>query len=487
MGYVWGARAVSRRELFVRTHVPGLDDIIPGFPEGGLILVAGLPGTGKTVFGMTFIYRGASIGGEPGVYVSTCESRERFLQLASRLGMDFGRLMMEGLAEHLWIPLTAEEGVSMSVNTVLERVESLGARRLVIDSFTALKQQFKSPGEARIFLQTLLSKILEKLRCTTLLIKEGEPLAEAPDFEEYVADGVLCLRRRYFERRPIRRLEILKLRGAELRNPRLICTIKDGFRVIPPTRIPAPAKTPEHGPSELWPPPDPPGAYTTGILDLDRELGGYQPGSTMLMEIDPRLTFREYNMIVGPMTAGFVLKGRHQLTIPSGGVSPDLLRESFRVYGVDEQAFFERHHIFYERSAVIEKMPNVIEVDLRFADDVGRGITELMLRLVRETGGPVLVAMGVDRIVRFAGEEGLKLLSMAQDLVRALRCLMLWIVKPTMPWLIERLAPIADVHLKITRRHGCMLIHGVKPRTPLYAIQLDPRKSPPIPELVSIV
>lgn len=477
---------VSRRELFVRTHVPGLDDIIPGFPEGGLILVAGLPGTGKTVFGMTFIYRGASVGDEPGVYISTCESKERFLQLASKLGMDFGELMRKGLVEHLWIPLTAEEGVSMSVNTALERVESLGARRLVIDSFTALKQQFKSPGEARIFLQTLLSKILEKLRCTTILIKEGEALAEAPDFEEYVVDGVLCLRKGYFERRPIRWLEIMKLRGAELRNTRLICTIKDGFKVISPTSIFAPTRIPEHGSFELWPP-DPPGAYTTGIPGLDRELGGYQPGSTVLVEIDPRLTFREYNVIVGPTMAGFVLKGRHQLTIPSGGVSPDLLRESFRGYGVSEQEFLERHHIFYERSAVIEKAPNVIEVDLRFADDVGRRITELMLRLVKETGEPVLAAMGVDRIIRFAGEEGLKLLSIVQDLVRALRCLMLWIVKPTMPWLIERLAPIADVHLKITRRHGCMLIYGVKPRTPLYAIQLDPRKSPPIPELVSIV
>lgn len=478
---------MSRKELFVKTYVPGLDDVVPGFPEGGLILITGLPGTGKTVFGMTFVYHGASVGDEPGVYVSTCESKERFLQLASRLGMDFEKLMNEGLVEHLWIPVVTEDGVTTAINMVLERVESLGAKRLVIDSFTALKQQFRSSSEARIFLQTLLSKILERLKCTTLLVKEGEPLAGALDFEEYVADGVLCLRRSYFERRPIRRLEILKLRGAELRNPRVICTIKDGFRMIPPTSIPKPAKAPEHELSGSWPPLDPPGAYTTGIPDLDQELGGYPPGSTVLVEVDPRLTFREYNLLVGPVTASFVLKGRHQLTIPSGGASPDLLKEAFHGYGVDEQAFLERHHIFYERGAIIESMPNVIEVDLRSAGEVGRRVAELMLRLVRETGEPVIAVMGIDRIARFMGEEGLKLLSKIQDLVRALHCLMLWLTKPTTPWLIKSLAPIADMHLKITRRHGCVIIYGIKPRTPLYAIQLDPRKSLLIPELISIV
>jgi len=83
-------------EIFVKTCVPGLDDVIPGFPEGGLILVSGKPGSGKTIMGMTIIYRGALEAGEPGIYVSVYESRERFLQLAKRLGMDFERLEEKG-------------------------------------------------------------------------------------------------------------------------------------------------------------------------------------------------------------------------------------------------------------------------------------------------------------------------------------------------------------------------------------------------------
>lgn len=60
----------------VPTGIEGLDPSIEGgFPRGSLILLAGNPGTGKTVFGAQFLYRGASVYGEPGVYVSFAESR----------------------------------------------------------------------------------------------------------------------------------------------------------------------------------------------------------------------------------------------------------------------------------------------------------------------------------------------------------------------------------------------------------------------------
>ncbi|HDD66366.1 MAG TPA: hypothetical protein ENG52_01930, partial [Nitrososphaeria archaeon] len=35
---------------FVPSGIRGLDEVIPGLPEGGLILLAGNPGTGKTMF-----------------------------------------------------------------------------------------------------------------------------------------------------------------------------------------------------------------------------------------------------------------------------------------------------------------------------------------------------------------------------------------------------------------------------------------------------
>jgi len=54
----------------VSTGVDGFDPLLEGgFPRGSVILVAGSPGTGKTVLSARFIVRGADVG-EPGIYVS---------------------------------------------------------------------------------------------------------------------------------------------------------------------------------------------------------------------------------------------------------------------------------------------------------------------------------------------------------------------------------------------------------------------------------
>ena len=63
--------------MFVSTGVEGLDKLIPGFPRGELIIVAGKPGTGKTVFSASFIYNGAIKSGEKGLYVSLVGTTNR--------------------------------------------------------------------------------------------------------------------------------------------------------------------------------------------------------------------------------------------------------------------------------------------------------------------------------------------------------------------------------------------------------------------------
>ncbi|RLG07698.1 MAG: hypothetical protein DRN65_02975, partial [Thaumarchaeota archaeon] len=77
-------------------------------------------------------------------------------------------------------------------------------------------------------------------------------------------------------------------------------------------------------------------------------------------------------------------------------------------------------------------------------------------------------------------------LAMVQDYVRVRHHLMIWFLKPTRPGVSEKLAPLADIHLKIARRHGGILLYGIKPRTPLYAVQLDPTGETPTPKIIPI-
>jgi len=444
------------------TGVDGFDEVFGGLPGGCLAVVRGAPGTGKTAFAASFIYNGAARYGEPGVYASLIEDEERFHEYMRRLGYDFKPLEERRLFKYIALPTLLKEGLSASINMVLESVESMGARRLVIDSYTAVSQMLEGGVEARVFLHTLLSKILSKLNCTTILIKEEEdPGRPRYGFEEFIADAVIQLKTCRLEDKLIRELTIIKLRGSEVRMPDACFTLHGGFKVLlPPQRPRGAAGRPR-------PPEDPPTAYSTGIPDLDAEMGGYPRGSTILVELDPRIGFPEYSLILAPLGASFMEKGRHHLAITSGGVTERDVREMFReLYGFPDEILDERLHVFPGST--------------RGEDPFGR-----FLEKVKSLKPPHAILIGVDRLLRIYGRDRtLEILETGIDHIRRCGSIMIWLLKPTEPGLPERLASMAHQHLKITRRHGAILLYGVKPRTPLYAIQTDP--TTPVPRIIPV-
>ena len=116
----------------IKTGISGFDELV----EGGLplkfnMLITGAPGTGKTVFGIQYIYYGAK-NGEPGVYVSLDSSKERIAEQAKILGMDLEELEREKKLILLEIP------TDMMLVNVFEMIDSavksIGAKRLVFDN-----------------------------------------------------------------------------------------------------------------------------------------------------------------------------------------------------------------------------------------------------------------------------------------------------------------------------------------------------------------
>ena len=73
----------------ISSGLPGLDSLIEGgIPRGFTVLIAGNPGTGKTILTAHFLYEGLAKG-ENALYVSFSESKEQFNDNTERLGMDF--------------------------------------------------------------------------------------------------------------------------------------------------------------------------------------------------------------------------------------------------------------------------------------------------------------------------------------------------------------------------------------------------------------
>jgi len=199
----------------VPTGIAGLDEMSEGgFPRDSLILLAGSPGSGKTIASAQYLYHGAKNLDEKGVYVSFAERRDFFLDNMKRFGLDFEMLESQGKFKFLDLMTTSEGAVSSTLDIVLREVLEINAKRLVIDSFTAMAQAFKRKIDARIILH-MLDKIMRQTGCTTLLLVELPTGSKTLGlgFEEFVADGIILFET-IDEKEGIRKRAVIrKMRG----------------------------------------------------------------------------------------------------------------------------------------------------------------------------------------------------------------------------------------------------------------------------------
>ena len=197
------------------TGINGLDDMIEGgFPKGSLILLAGSPGSGKTIASAHFLYHGAKSLNENGIYLSFAERREFFIDNMKKFGFDFEMLENQGKFKFLDLLTTREDTVSSTIGMLSREVLELNARRLVVDSFTAMAQAFRRRIDARIILH-MIEKLMSRSACTTLLLVELPTGTKTIGlgFEEFVADGVILFET-VEEREGIRKRAVIrKMRG----------------------------------------------------------------------------------------------------------------------------------------------------------------------------------------------------------------------------------------------------------------------------------
>ncbi|MCE4613824.1 MAG: AAA family ATPase [Desulfurococcales archaeon] len=201
----------------INSGILGLDELLGGgIPRGSIILVAGHPGSGKTVFSAKFIYEGAVRWGEPGLYVSFAESEEDFKKYMKTLDLDFEPLKDRGLFKFLSLPTIIDSyTIEQSIEEILGIAKAMNAKRLVIDSITAVLKTL-GPERTRALLHTALIPGFKRLGITALLIADlpyGSTTV-GMGVEEFVVDGVLVFKMER-ERGMTRRLiEVRKMRGS---------------------------------------------------------------------------------------------------------------------------------------------------------------------------------------------------------------------------------------------------------------------------------
>ena len=471
----------------VPTGVEGLDSVLGGgFPRNSLIIVAGNPGTGKTIFSAQFIYRGATEYGENGVYVSFAESRKSFIDNMRQFGFDFEKLESEGKFRYLDFLTVREAAISAILDMILKEIKRLKAKRLVIDSFSAMSQAFEREFDARVFIHAVLSRIMRQVGCTTILIDEIPYETEhiGGGMEEFVADGIILLRAIEQDERLFRDLLIKKMRGKEITEDRLAFTLKGGFRVFPPFKSRMPTETRRFKPIE-----DNPDKFSTGSADLDRLLdGGYPKGSTVLLEIGRDISNMQYHLILAPTAWNFLANNRGVIIVPSSGVSYDIVKSRIKMADFPEDMIGNVVQLCILEGLSQTRLKHVVRLEGRNIQEDFQKYAKASCSIRVKTGQPILHIVGVDRIASYYGAEGaLKILNTGASIVRENGDLLMAILKPNMYGFSDILNAIADVHLKIIRQHGALLLYGRKPRTRLYFVEAGFSEGYPLPALTPVL
>jgi circadian clock protein KaiC len=228
------------------TGIQGLDEITGGgLPRGRQTLVCGSAGCGKTLLAIEFLIRGALDHGEPGVFMTFEETSEELAQNVRSLGFDLDQLIRQKklIVDHVHIERSQiEETGEYDLEGLFIRlglaIDSIGARRVVLDTIEALFSGLSNQAILRAELRRLFGWLKDRGVTAIITGERGEGSLTRHGLEEYVSDCVILLDHRVTDQLSTRRLRIVKYRGtAHGTNEYPFLIDEHGFSVLPITSL----------------------------------------------------------------------------------------------------------------------------------------------------------------------------------------------------------------------------------------------------------
>ncbi len=263
------------------TGIRGLDEVTDGgLPKGRPTLVCGRAGSGKTLLAMEFLVRGAMEYDEPGVFVSFEETETDLTKNVASLGWDLQKLSKQKklLMEYIHIDRSEiEETGDYNLEGLFIRlqdaIDSIGAKRIAIDTMEALFGGFTSELIMRSEIRRLFRWLKEKGLTAIITGEPGDETMTRHGLEEYVSDCVIELDHRIHKHVSTRRIRIVKYRGSSHGTDEYPFLIDEkGFSILPVTSIGLDYNVTTE-------------TISTGIERLDNMLGekGYYKGTSILV------------------------------------------------------------------------------------------------------------------------------------------------------------------------------------------------------------
>jgi circadian clock protein KaiC len=333
------------------TGIRGLDDVLcGGLTRGGIFLLEGEPGSGKTTVALQFLLNGATAG-ETCLYITLSETIQELKAGAASHGWELpdrivvrelipAESLVKGESQSLFYASDLE--LSESSAQIYAAVDHVQPKRLVIDSLSEIRLLAQSSLRYR---REILAIKHHFARLNTTVLLLDDLTAEISDKTVHsIAHGVIQLQQLYpnfgAERRRVR---VLKYRGQKYRGGYHDFTIRTGGVNVFPRLVAAEHRT--RLPRRVIP---------TGIAPFDALMGGGVDSGSSTLIMGPSGTGKSLIAITFALSA---IKRGEQAALFVFDEELGLLFDRMRRLGIDLQDFKERGQLRIEQIDAAELSP----------------------------------------------------------------------------------------------------------------------------------
>ena len=373
----------------VPTGVPGLDKVLQGgFLQGGVYIVEGAPGAGKTILANQICFGHVVQGGAVVFVTLLAESHMRMIQHLRPMAFFDERVIPDRLYYVSGFGILESDGLKGVVDLLRREIKGHEASMLVLDGFGTTEESAASERDFKKFVHDIQSHAAAA-DCTVMLLTNVSERTVAPEYT--MVDGVIRLEDVVLGPRAERSLQVMKSRGSGALRGRHQFRISDlGITVFPriEAAYAAPSTLDEYKLQRV----------TIGVGSIDELLSG-------------GLLAKTSNGVFGPTGAGKTTLGLHFVAAGTPAEPalffglyehPERLRTKARSMGIDLRALEQRRALQIIWRPQGEQLLD--ELGNQIIDTVREG--KMKRVFIDGFGGLMQSASGPERITRYISALG---------------------------------------------------------------------------------